>query len=103
MNRFCQLLLAANLASFVAACGSSAPGGNAATDAPQGTSGDDGGGGWDGASFEVAAGPDFDGGGGAGGSTTKCVPTSCAKLGASCGDYDDGCRGTLHCGICGQG
>lgn len=29
-----------------------------------------------------------------------CTPRSCADIGATCGDADDGCGGTLSCGTC---
>lgn len=31
---------------------------------------------------------------------SPCVPTTCAKLGADCGEAPDGCGGTLSCGVC---
>ena len=37
--------------------------------------------------------PDYDG----------CVPTSCAELGAECGQAQDGCGNALECGTCGDG
>ena len=36
------------------------------------------------------------------GSTDACAPATCASLGLSCGEADDGCGGTLDCGACGQ-
>lgn len=32
-----------------------------------------------------------------------CVPYTCTSLGYSCGNWDDGCGGTLDCGTCGSG
>ena len=32
-----------------------------------------------------------------------CSPTRCQDLKASCGEYPDGCGGTLQCGSCGEG
>ena len=32
-----------------------------------------------------------------------CTPKTCAQLARSCGDADDGCGGTLHCGACAPG
>jgi hypothetical protein len=32
--------------------------------------------------------------------SVKCTPTTCAKLGYTCGVADDGCGGTLNCGSC---
>ncbi|MEZ4269072.1 MAG: DUF6067 family protein [Myxococcota bacterium] len=32
-----------------------------------------------------------------------CVPTTCAKAGATCGSVSDGCGGTLSCGSCASG
>jgi hypothetical protein len=32
--------------------------------------------------------------------SVRCQPTTCAKLGYSCGITDDGCGGTLSCGSC---
>jgi hypothetical protein len=32
-----------------------------------------------------------------------CVPLTCAQIrpaGATCGIYDDGCGGTVNCGLC---
>lgn len=40
------------------------------------------------------AGPGTDGDGG-------CIPQTCSALGYQCGDADDGCGATLHCGECG--
>lgn len=33
----------------------------------------------------------------------SCVPSTCDALGKQCGDWGDGCGGTLHCGLCGDG
>ncbi len=32
-----------------------------------------------------------------------CTPTTCAKLGYTCGTWGDGCGGTLNCGTCAPG
>jgi hypothetical protein len=32
-----------------------------------------------------------------------CHPTSCASVGAHCGEIADGCGGTVNCGYCGAG
>jgi hypothetical protein len=32
-----------------------------------------------------------------------CTPTTCAKLGYMCGQWGDGCGGTLNCGTCAAG
>ena len=32
-----------------------------------------------------------------------CVPDTCAELGHECGEWDDGCGGTVDCGGCGAG
>ena len=37
------------------------------------------------------------------GEAAACVPTICASLGYNCGSWDDGCGGTLNCGVCGSG
>ena len=42
-----------------------------------------------------------DGGGDAtGGDGDSCVPRTCAELGATCGDWTDGCGNPLGCGSC---
>ena len=35
--------------------------------------------------------------------TCSCAPTTCAALGANCGQASDGCGGTLECGSCATG
>lgn len=37
------------------------------------------------------------------GNTCSCTPRTCAGAGAQCGAVDDGCGGTLDCGMCGEG
>ncbi len=34
---------------------------------------------------------------------STCTPTTCQNLGKSCGEWPDGCDGTLQCGSCGTG
>jgi hypothetical protein len=34
---------------------------------------------------------------------STCVPTTCVGLGFQCGQFSDGCGGTLSCGTCGTG
>lgn len=33
----------------------------------------------------------------------SCTPSTCQVLGKECGNWGDGCGGTLHCGECGDG
>jgi endonuclease/exonuclease/phosphatase family metal-dependent hydrolase len=37
------------------------------------------------------------------GGSDGCVPITCEALGFTCGIIDDGCRGNLDCGVCGDG
>jgi len=38
-----------------------------------------------------------------GGGSSTCMPTTCSALGYNCGDFSDGCNGTLSCGSCSAG
>jgi hypothetical protein len=38
-----------------------------------------------------------------GGGGGPCTPTTCAALGKDCGNWPDGCGGTLNCGTCNIG
>ena len=39
-----------------------------------------------------------------GGSGSGCIPETCESLGNhECGDWDNGCGGTLNCGLCSKG
>ncbi len=51
----------------------------------------------------TAAGPGGAGGGAANHDAGGCVPWTCAKLGAQCGQAPDGCGGVLECGTCAAG
>jgi hypothetical protein len=37
------------------------------------------------------------------GADDSCTPQTCQGYGYNCGDWDDGCEGTLHCGGCDDG
>lgn len=37
------------------------------------------------------------------GDACECVPLTCESAGASCGELDDGCGGTIECGACADG